>query len=454
MFNPEELNALYPSHLKTLMTRLADSLSAEGFDSLVVHSGCQRVAFLDDQAYPFRVNPHFNWWLPLFDAPQCLLHLQPGHRPILAFHSAADYWHKPAQLPNAVWTALFDIRSIDSVSSARAALPPPNARTAFIGEPFDGLETLGYTAINPASLLRRLHEHRVRKTAYELHCLREASLRGARGHGAARHAFTQGESEYGIHQAFLAGCQHREQELPYQAIVALNENAATLHYQSLDRIAPAQRRTLLIDAGAHHNGYPSDITRTYTSQTGGDFAALLNGLEAIQAMLCAKVQPGTDWRDLHLTAHRLIAALLQEADLIRMPPDEALKTGLSSVFLPHGLGHLLGLQVHDVAGFHPAPDQPAVAPPAGHGALRLTRVLEPGFVVTVEPGIYFIDLLLDRARRGPLAHAVNWPLIDTLRPYGGIRIEDNLAVTTSTPENLTRSAFDQLARQKADATNP
>jgi Xaa-Pro dipeptidase len=172
----------------------------------------------------------------------------------------------------------------------------------------------------------------------------------------------------------------------------------------------------------------------------------VTGLEAIQQLLCTKVKTGTDWPELHLSAHRLIATLLQEADVIRMSPEAALNTGLSSVFLPHGLGHLLGLQVHDVAGFHPVPDQPAVAPPAGHGSLRLTRVLEPGFIVTVEPGIYFIDLLLNRARTGPLADAINWPLIETLRPYGGIRIEDNVLVTASTPENLTRSAFHQLAR--------
>ena len=445
MSNTVELNALYPAHLATLTTRVAESLSLEGFDSLVIHSGFQRMTFLDDQAYPFHVNPHFNWWVPLTDAPRCLLHVQPGQRPILAFHSAADYWHKPAHLPDAPWTTSFDIRNVESAAAARSALPPSSPRTAFVGEPFDGLDAFGYTAINPASLLRRLHEHRVRKTDYELHCLREASLRGARGHKAAEQAFAQGESEYGIHQAFLAGCQHREQELPYQAIVALNENAAILHYQSLDRTPPPYRHTLLIDAGADHNGYPSDITRTYAAQP-GEFAALLTGLESIQQVLCTEVKAGTDWRELHLTAHRHIAALLQEADIIRMSPEAALEAGLSGVFLPHGLGHLLGLQVHDVAGFHPAPDQPAVAPPAGHGSLRLTRVLEPGFVVTVEPGIYFIDLLLNRARTGPLADAINWPLIDTLRPYGGIRIEDNLVVTTSAPENLTRSAFHQLAQ--------
>ena len=447
MSPPQEVNALYQAHLGTLTTRLAASLDATGFDALVVHSGFQRMAFLDDQAYPFRINPHFNWWLPLFDTPRCLLQVEPGRRPILAFHSAADYWHMPARLPDAAWTSEFDILRVDSIATARAALPKPTARTAFIGEPFEGLDDFGYTAINPEALLRRLHEHRVRKTPYELHCLRTASLRGARGHASAALAFERGESEFGIHQAFLSGCQLREQELPYQAIVALNENAATLHYQALQRTRPATTHTLLIDAGAHYQGYPSDITRTYSAKT-GDFAALVDGLDRVQQTLCNRVKPGADWRDLHLGAHRLVAGLLQEASIINLGPDAALDSGLTSVFLPHGVGHLLGLQVHDVAGFRPTPDHTPIPPPVGPESLRLTRVLEPDFVVTMEPGLYFIGLLLERARSGPLAANINWALVDDLRPYGGIRIEDNLAVTAKTPENLTRAAFAHIDRTK------
>jgi Xaa-Pro dipeptidase len=127
--------------------------------------------------------------------------------------------------------------------------------------------------------------------------------------------------------------------------------------------------------------------------------------------------------------------------VVHMAPEQAVTRGLSSTFLPHGLGHLLGLQVHDVGGFHPAAGAAPIARPEGHPALRLTRPLVPGMVVTVEPGLYFIDSLLQRLKAGPLASAVNWALVESLAPCGGIRIEDNVLVTPTGHENLTRAAF-------------
>jgi Xaa-Pro dipeptidase len=431
---------LHERHLATLTARAAEALGASNFDRLVIHSGVERPAFLDDQTYPFRTNPHFLWWVPLDQAPRCLLQIEPGVKPLLLFHAPRDYWHKPPSIPEEPWTRQFEIRPVRDWAEVCSALPRPDARTAFIGEPFAELEDLGFESINPPALLRRLHEHRVRKTAYELHCLRAASRLGARGHRAAYRAFRTGASEYAIHQAFVTACGLREGELPYAAIVARGTNGATLHYQQLERTAPASPTSLLIDAGAASRGYASDITRTYAAHD-GEFATLVAGMEQLQQSLCAAVRPGIDWRDLHLTAHRLLAELLRDAGILRVDPDAALDADLSSVFLPHGLGHLLGLQVHDVAGFHPSPDAPPVPPPPGHEALRLTRVLEAGFVVTMEPGLYFIDPLLERARAGTQASAVDWATVDRLRQYGGIRIEDDLVVTDNGHENLTRDAF-------------
>jgi Xaa-Pro dipeptidase len=82
--------------------------------------------------------------------------------------------------------------------------------------------------------------------------------------------------------------------------------------------------------------------------------------------------------------------------------------------------------------------------PPGHPYLRLTRMLEPGVVVTVEPGVYFIDSLLGEARNQAKGSLINWPIVDELRPFGGIRIEDNVVTTASTPENMTRDAFNAL----------
>jgi Xaa-Pro dipeptidase len=114
---------------------------------------------------------------------------------------------------------------------------------------------------------------------------------------------------------------------------------------------------------------------------------------------------------------------------------------VSSVFFPHGLGHLIGLQVHDVAGFQRDDSGGTIDKPSGHPYLRLTRTIEPRMVMTIEPGIYFIDMLLAELKSKPQASDVNWDKVDRFRQYGGIRIEDDVACTDGAAENLTRDAF-------------
>ncbi|MGH8322825.1 MAG: M24 family metallopeptidase, partial [Steroidobacteraceae bacterium] len=218
---------------------------------------------------------------------------------------------------------------------------------------------------------------------------------------------------------------------------------AVLHYQLLEKRAPTERHSLLIDAGAEFAGYASDITRTHALR-GGDFATLIERMDEMQQTLCAGLRAGVDWRDVHLRAHELTGRLLRETEITNCDADEAVATGVTSVFLPHGIGHLLGLEVHDAGGFMQTPDGGDIPRPEGHPFLRLTRVLQKGFVVTVEPGIYFIDQLLDAARADARAGKINWPRIASLRKFGGIRIEDDVAITDTGCENLTRDAFRQL----------
>jgi Xaa-Pro dipeptidase len=301
----------------------------------------------------------------------------------------------------------------------------------------------GIGAVNPEPLVARLDFDRAAKTPYELACMREASRLGALGHVAAQKAFAAGKSEYDIELAFLEACGLREQELPYNPIIALNAGAAVLHYQVLERRSPLERHSMLIDAGADFAGYASDITRTY-SNTDADFAKLVSEMDHVQQALCASVHAGVDWRDVHISSHRLVSELLHDSGIINCDADEAVETGLSSVFLPHGLGHLLGLQVHDVGGLQKSPEGGSIPRPEGHPYLRLTRVLEESFVVTMEPGLYFIDQLLEHARGDHRGAKINWARVDQLRRFGGIRIEDNLAITASGCENLTRDAFTKL----------
>jgi len=438
-----DLDSLFGEHNDLVRERFARALAAQGSSAVLVHAGAAPAIFADDQHYAFRVNAAFKAWAPLTDVPDCFIYFEPGQIPLLLFNCPLDFWYKSAALPEGYWTRHFDIRAVADRSAARALLPADLSRTAFIGSADAEIASWGLGAVNPQSLVAHLDFARAVKSEYELLCLREANRLGARGHAAAARAFAAGATEFEIQLAYLAACGLREQELPYNPIIACNEAAAVLHYQMLARHAPAARHSLLIDAGAEYAGYASDITRTY-SFGDADFAALVGHVDEMQQSLCASVHAGTDWRDIHLSAHHLTAELLHEADIIRCEADEAVDTGLSSVFLPHGIGHLLGLQVHDVGGWMRSAEGGEIPRPPGHDYLRLTRVLESGFVVTMEPGIYFIEQLLDAARADSRGQKINWARVAQLQPFGGIRVEDDLAVTGAGCENLTRDAFSAL----------
>lgn len=436
------MNSLYSDHFRIQCKRTDEALAACGFDALAIYAGGLHMQFLDDQPYPFKANPHFKVWMPLQDAPDCWIVYRPARTPVLVFMQPVDYWHKPPAMPQDFWTSQFRIEVIREPQRARAHVAGI-ANCAFIGEWRAELEDWGFAGINPDALTHRLHYPRAIKTAYELECLRRASRLAARGHKAAEAAFRNGASEYDIHMDYVRATGHTENELPYPNIVALNDHAAVLHYQIQERQPPVTPLSFLIDAGAQFAGYPADVTRTY-SHGRDDFATLVDSMHALQQELCSQVRAGVDYASIHLNAHHHIANLLHDAEVITVSGADAVASGLSGVFFPHGVGHLLGLQVHDVAGFSVTPDGKQKARPDGHPYLRLTRTLEPGYVVTIEPGLYFIDALLEQARSAAHAKHINWKQVERFRPYGGIRIEDNVACTQGESENLTRPAFDSV----------
>ena len=436
------LDRLYKPHLQTLMRRTEQSLSAGGFDAMVIHAGWPPTQFLDDQDYPFKVNPHFKAWVPIVDNPRCILVVAPGARPKVLFHQPNDYWHKPARLPQAPWTAEVDLVALDDPSKASDHWVRLG-RVAHIG-PEACAAGADAASINPQDLLTHLHYDRAVKTPYELECMRRACELGARGHRAAFAAFRRGACEYEAHMRYLEACAQREEEMPYNNIVAYNENSAVLHYQHLERTSPSPLRSFLIDAGAQYRGYASDITRTYAAVP-GRFADLVAAVDEAQQALCGEIIAGRDYRDVHLSAHRALGDVAQRVGLTKLPGQAALEAGVTSVFFPHGIGHLLGLQVHDVGGVLSDTQGHERQRPAGHPYLRLTRMLEPGVVVTVEPGIYLIDSLLAAAHSDARRAHIDWEVVEELKPFGGVRIEDNVVTTSGKPENMTRDAFARAA---------
>ncbi len=431
--------ALYPDHLQT-MTRRADEALARGrFDHLLVPSGTLHYHVFDDRDYPYAVNPQFKAWLPLTRLPNSWLVHTPGKRPTLIFLQPFDYWHAVPDAPSGWWVEHFDIRVIRKPEDAMALLPGPASRCAIVGEAQSAMAQ--YVPNNPAEVVNYLEYQRSCKTAYEIALMRQAQHLAARGHRAAEAAFRAGMSEFDIHLAYCGAVGQDANDLPYSNIIGLNEHAAVLHYTERDRAAPAQMRSLLIDAGASCLGYASDVTRTHAFDRGSEFQALIEAVDGAQQAMCRAVRAGTDYRQLHLDAHLALMGILHDFHVIKVSPERAVESGLSAAFFPHGLGHPIGLQVHDVAGFAQSDRGGIIPRPPGHPYLRMTRVLEPGMVVTIEPGLYFIDMLLDEARQKGLGDAVDWSRIDHFRPYGGIRIEDEVLCTEAEADNLTRPAF-------------
>ena len=434
------LSAAYAAHLDTLQQRSAEALARAGRDHLLIASGVEKYHFLDDRPYPFQANPHFKHWLPLLHHPHSWLAITPGARPRLVYFQPDDYWHLPPEAPSGYWAEHFDIRIIRDPAEARALLPDP-ARAVILGEADAALD--GVVPDNPDAVLQYLHFHRGYKTPYEVMLMRQASDRAVLGHRAAEAAFRTGASELEIHRAYLEATGHNDLDLPYGNIVGLNEHGAVLHYQYQSPQRPETARSFLIDAGANHAGYAADITRSY-ARDAGRFADLVQAVDGVQRALCDQVRDGVDYAAIHLDAHHRLAGVLQHSGIVRMAPEAMVEQGVSSVFFPHGVGHLIGLQVHDVAGFQATPEGGSIDKPAGHPFLRLTRTLAPGMAVTIEPGIYFIPMLLDRLRSGAHAAKVDWGLVDELLPFGGLRIEDDVVCTGGVPENLTRDAFARL----------
>ncbi len=426
----------FQTHIKTLCAHADAALAKGGFDHLLVASGVEKYAFLDDRVYPFKVNPQFKWWAPLTQHPHSWVSYTPGKKPVLIYFQPDDYWHTPPQAPSGFWVEQFDIRIITEAAQAADHLPK-SGKSAIIAESDAGLN--GFEPNNPKAVIDYLHYQRAYKTEYELDCMRRASTVAVKAHIAARKAFHDGGSELEIHRAYLAASGHNDLNLPYGNIVALNEHGATLHYQYQAAQCPKQHLSFLIDAGAEVDGYAADITRTWSKEP-GLFADLINAVDKEQIALANLVKDGSDYKQLHLECHLRLAGILSNLQIVNMDPANMVASGVTATFFPHGLGHLIGLQVHDVAGRQDIDGVP-IARPEGHPFLRLTRELAPGMAVTIEPGIYFIETLLNKLKNSNHAKSVNWDRIDELRPYGGVRIEDDVVCTSGAPENLTRDAF-------------
>jgi Xaa-Pro dipeptidase len=429
-----DLSPLFHEHIAKMTSAASRTLAETGFDVLVLGAGSQMVYYADDMEPPFRSNPHFASFSPI-KGPHHAIVVRPGAKPRLIRWAPRDYWYERAPFARDFWTGEFDLDESNSADGVFEKIGSPG-RAAFVGDDGDRAKAAGLS-VNPEPVVKRLDWDRAVKTAYEVECLSRATVAGAQGHHAARQAFLAGKSELEIHHAYVEGVRGTDDALPYPTIVCLDEKAAILHYHA--KRATGSGKVLLLDAGASELGYGCDITRTSVAPScSPKFKALADAVNRLQLELCAMVRPGDSYVGIHLAAHRLIGKALVEHGVLKCSVESAIEKRYTSAFFPHGVGHHLGIQVHDIGGHQKSREGGVLAPPEGHPYLRNTRIMEVGHVFTIEPGIYFVEMLLEPHRAGPSSPDFNWPLIDELAPFGGIRVEDNLVVTAGGHRNLTR----------------
>lgn len=223
--------------------------------------------------------------------------------------------------------------------------------------------------------------------------------------------------------------------------IILSQNGETLHNHDHSQILK-EGRLMLTDAGAESLlHYASDFTRTVP--VGGKFSQKQR--EIYEIVLAANnkatelTRPGVTYKSVHLAASEVIASGLKSLGIMKGDVKEAVENGAHALFFPHGLGHMMGLDVHDMedigqiyVGFD---DEVRPEKQFGIAALRLGRKLQPGFVVTNEPGIYFIPALIDQWQRDKTnAEFINFDKVNEYRDFGGIRLEDDILVTESGSE--------------------
>lgn len=439
-----DLASLYQDHLKTLQNNYSAALAdvkTEGLalDGVLLHSGSDQYYFADDQHVTFHTVPHFAHWLPL-EGPDHFLLIKPGESLKLVRYVPRDFWYETPVDASKHWQSSFRIVEVDDREQARAELGDMK-RYAYIGNNAELAREWGVEHNQPRALMSRLDYYRSYKTPYEVACLRIASEKAAHGHRAAKAAFDAGLSEREIHRDYLNAMGGVETDSPYGNIVALDEKSAILHYQQKRGREAAPGKVLLIDAGARAHGYCSDITRTYLRNGDTVFGQLIDGMERLELSLVDMVKVGLSYIEIHRAAHRGVAAILSDLGIVKLSAEEVFNRQLTHPFFPHGVGHFLGIQVHDVSGHQADEKGTAAPPPKEYPFLRNTRVIEAGQVFTIEPGLYFIPILLEPYRSNEEGKQFDWALIDRLTKLGGVRIEDDIYVTEKGAENLTRAVL-------------
>ena len=418
--------------LESLAARRARVARSLPLDREVVLIGAGRPVPLPentDQVYPFRAHTEYAYLAGL-ECPGGVLAYDPLEGPERGWRSFVPEVTEDERVweGREPWPGGASMTALEPWLVLRANRPLVMLGQPLTGVPFD----MGRTAAMREALL---HARRP-KDAQEIRLLRRAAAATAAGYAAILPHLQPGATERALQieleAAFFRGGATRT---GYDSIVGTGPNSAVLHFSPTARAA-RRGEFVLIDAGAEVDRYVCDVTRTYVAGEPSGFQKdLYQVVLAAEERAIARCRPGAEWRDIHRAAAVDLVSGLVEMGIMIGDPESLVERTAHVLFFPHGLGHLVGLGVRDASGM--ALGRSRSTEPALRN-LRTDLPLEPGYVITVEPGLYFIPpLLRDAARREKFRDAVNWDLVDAHLETGGVRIEDNVLITPDGNDVLT-----------------
>lgn len=283
-------------------------------------------------------------------------------------------------------------------------------------------------------LVKAISEQRSVKGKEELAEIEIAMDIAYKMHTTAMRMCKPGTYEYQIAGAMEGIALRHHGAMSFAPIVSMN--GQTLHNHDHGNLLK-EGRMMVADVGAEaHSNYCSDITRT--TPVGGKFNTRQKEIYEIvlkaNTSVIETIKPGLPYRDYHVSACKIIAQGLKDLGLMKGDVEEAVQEGAHAMFMPHGLGHMMGLDVHDMENMGENlfgyDDEIRRSDQFGLSYLRLGRRLQPGFVLTVEPGIYFIPALIDLWKsKDKFTRYINYDKVEAYKDFGGIRIEDDVLVT-------------------------
>jgi Xaa-Pro aminopeptidase len=283
-------------------------------------------------------------------------------------------------------------------------------------------------------LIRAVVKLRAVKDDFEIAEIEKAIDVAGIMHTTAMKMAYPGNFEYELSGAIEGIALSHGGPVSFPVILSMDGQTLHNHYHGNELV---EGRLIICDAGAESAMcYASDITRTFP--VGGRFTAqqkeIYNIVLAANTQTIAASHPGKTYLETHLLAARIIAGGLKELGIMKGDVDEAVQAGAHALFFPHGLGHMMGLDVHDMEGlgenYVGYTDAIRRSDQFGLAYLRMGRELEPGFVMTNEPGCYFIPALIDQWKAGKkFEQFINYQKVESYRGFGGVRIEDDVLIT-------------------------